>query len=138
MKVKSLTRARLFATPWTVACTKLRRPWDFPGKSTGVGCHFLLQGIFLTQGLKPGLPHCRQTLYRLSHQGSPNLDFNWALKIPQRCHLQDTSKPACGQYKQQARQKRHKRVDEAEPLPRASCLSYVVISPTHCILVRGF
>ena len=33
-------------------------------------CHFLLQGIFLTQGSNPGLPHCRQTLYRLSHQGS--------------------------------------------------------------------
>ena len=37
-------------------------PWDFPGKSTGVGCHFLFQGIFLTQGSNPGLPHCRQML----------------------------------------------------------------------------
>ena len=36
-----------------------------------MGCHFLLQGIFPTQGSKPGLPHCRQTLYSLSHQGSP-------------------------------------------------------------------
>ena len=43
---------------------------DFPGKSTGVGCHFLLQEIFPTQGLNPGLPRCRQTLYPLSHQGS--------------------------------------------------------------------
>ena len=50
-----------------------------------------------------------------------NLDFNWALKIHQRCHLQDTSKPACEEYKQ-ARQKRHKRVDEAKPLPCASYL----------------
>ena len=33
--------------------------------------HFLLQGIFPTQGLNLGLPHCRQTLYCLSHQGSP-------------------------------------------------------------------
>ena len=32
-----------------------------------MGCHFLLQGIFLTRGSNPGLPHCRQTLYRLSH-----------------------------------------------------------------------
>ena len=62
--------AQLFATPWTVACTKLLRPWDFLGKSTGVGCHFLLQGIFPNQGSNPGLPHCRQTLYHLSHQGS--------------------------------------------------------------------
>ena len=52
--------------------TTLLRPWDFPGKRTGVGCHFLLQRIFLTQGSKPGLPHCRQTLYHLSHQGSPS------------------------------------------------------------------
>ena len=44
VKVKPLSHARLFATPWTVACTKLLRPWDFQGKSTGVGCHFLLQG----------------------------------------------------------------------------------------------
>ena len=71
-EVKWLSRARLFATPWTVACTKSLHPWEFLGKSTRVGCHFLLQGIFLTQGSNPGLPHCRQTLYRLSHQGSPN------------------------------------------------------------------
>ena len=44
-------------------------PWDFPGKNTGVGYHFPLQGIFPTQGLNLGLLHCRQTLYRLSHQG---------------------------------------------------------------------
>ena len=44
---------------------------NFPGKSAGVGCHFLFQGIFLTQGLNPSLPHRRQTLYRLSHQWSP-------------------------------------------------------------------
>ena len=37
-------------------------PWDFPGNNTGVGCHFLLQWILLTQGLNPGLPHCRQML----------------------------------------------------------------------------
>ena len=54
-------------------------PWDFPGKSTGVGCHFLLQKIFPTQGSNPGLPCCRQTLYRLSHQGSEVL-INDSLK----------------------------------------------------------
>ena len=37
--------------------------WDFLGKSTGVGCHFLLQETFLTQGLNLGLLHCRQILY---------------------------------------------------------------------------
>ena len=37
-----------------------------------MGCHFLLQGIFPTLGSNLGLQHCRQILYRLSHQGSPN------------------------------------------------------------------
>ena len=41
---------------------RLLCPWDFPGQNTGVGYHFLLQGIFPTQGLNPGLPHCRQML----------------------------------------------------------------------------
>ena len=38
-------------------------------KNTGVGSFSLLQGIFPTQGLTPGLPHCRQFLYQLSHKG---------------------------------------------------------------------
>jgi len=45
-------------------------PWNSPGQNTGVGNRFLLQGIFPTQGLNPGLLHCRQILYQLSHQGS--------------------------------------------------------------------
>ena len=48
---------------------RLLSSWDFPGKNTGVGCHFLLQEIFLTQGSNLGLLHCRQILYHLSHQG---------------------------------------------------------------------
>ena len=60
MNTKLLSRVQLFATPWAVACTRLLHPWDFLDKSTGVGCHFLLQGIFPTQGSNPGLLHCRQ------------------------------------------------------------------------------
>ena len=41
---------------------------DSPGKNIEMGCHALLQVIFLTQGLNPGLLHCRQILYCLSHQ----------------------------------------------------------------------
>ena len=41
----------------------------FPGKNTGVGCNFLIQGLLLIQGSNLGLPHCRQTLYHLNHQG---------------------------------------------------------------------
>ena len=69
VKVKSLSRVQHFATPWTVP-VKLLHPWDFPFKSTGMGCDFLLQGIFPTQGSNPGLLHCRQTLYILSHRGA--------------------------------------------------------------------
>ena len=72
VKVKSLSCVRLFSTPWTGACTRLLCPWNFLGKSTGMDCHFLFQGIFPTQGLNPGLLHCGQTLYHLSHQGSPS------------------------------------------------------------------
>ena len=43
--------------------SRLLCPWDSPGKNTGVGCHFLLQGIFSTQGSKSGLLHCRYFLY---------------------------------------------------------------------------
>ena len=42
---------------------------DSPGKNTGVDCHTLFQGIFPTQGLNPGLPHCRQILYHLGQWG---------------------------------------------------------------------
>ena len=67
MKVK----VKSCLTLWDPMDTRLLRPWDFLGKSTGVGCHFLLQEIFPTQGSNPGLPHWRQTLYRLSHQVAP-------------------------------------------------------------------
>ena len=53
-------------------------PWDSPGKSTGMGCYFLLQGIFLTQWSNPCLLyllHCRQIPW-LSYEGSPNKEIN--------------------------------------------------------------
>ena len=49
--------------PWTIQPTRFLCPWDFPGKNTGVGCHSLLQGIFLTQGSNLLLLHCRWILY---------------------------------------------------------------------------
>ena len=112
MKVKSLSRVRLFATPWTAAyqalpsmgffqarvlewdaiafsinagytcsipgecesCTVVSNsatPRNSPGQNTGLGSFSLLQRIFSTQGSNPGLLHCRQVLYYLSHQGNP-------------------------------------------------------------------
>ena len=57
---------------------RLLCPWNSPGKNTGAGCHFLLQRIFPTQGSNLGLLHCRQILYHLSHQGSPE---GWGKKM---------------------------------------------------------
>ena len=51
----------------------LYSPWNSPGQNTGVGSLSLLQGIFPTQELNPGLSHCRQILYQLSHKGSPRI-----------------------------------------------------------------
>ena len=51
---------------------RLLCPWNFPGENTGVGCHFLLQGIFLSQGLNLGFLHCQQIVYGLSYQGGPS------------------------------------------------------------------
>ena len=51
----------------------LYSPWNSPGQNTGVGCHFLLQGIFPTQGSNPGLLHCWLILYQVSHKGSPGI-----------------------------------------------------------------
>ena len=56
--------------PHELQSTRLLRPWDSPGKNTGVGCHALLRRIFPTQGLNPGLPNYRQILYCLSYQES--------------------------------------------------------------------
>ena len=51
-----LGHVQLFATLWTIAA-RLLCPWDFPGKSTGVSCHFLFQGISPAQGLNSCLLH---------------------------------------------------------------------------------
>ena len=50
----------------------LYSPWNSPGQNTGVGSLSLLQ-TFPTQRSNPGLPHCRQILYQLSHKGSPRI-----------------------------------------------------------------
>ena len=59
----------------------LYSPWNSLGQNTGVGSLSLLQGIFPTQGLSPGLPHCRRILYQLRHMGSPRI-LKWVA-----CHF---------------------------------------------------
>ena len=52
--------------------SRLLCPWNSPGKNTGVSGHSLLQGIFPTQVLNLGLPHCRKIPHLVSHQGYLN------------------------------------------------------------------
>ena len=69
----------------------LYSPWNSLGQNTGVGSFSLLQGIFPTQGLNPGLPHCRRILYQLSRQRSPS--FGCTMKLTSYMHMCITSLP---------------------------------------------
>ena len=64
---QSLSHVQLSATPWNSL-------WNSPGQNTGAGSLSLLEGIFPTQGLNPGLPHCWQILYQLSYQEGMGLN----------------------------------------------------------------
>ena len=66
-QLKSESRSLMFNSLWPHG---LYSPWNSPGQNTGVGSLSLLQAIFPTQGSNPGLLHCRQILYPLSHKGS--------------------------------------------------------------------
>ena len=88
---QSLSCVQLFATPWTASLPSSSVCGDSPGKNTGVGCHALLQGIFLTQGSNAHLLYCRQILYPLSHPESPCLSITEAKKPIHTLHL--ISKP---------------------------------------------
>ena len=78
---QSLGRVQLFATPWTAKAARFLCPWNFPGKVNGVGCYFLLQGIFLTQGLNPGLLHWQADSLPQSYQGSLPLTIPRYLRL---------------------------------------------------------
>ena len=61
------SHVRVYMTTRTIP-TRILCPWDSPGKNTGVFCHFLLQGIFPTQGSNPSLLcllHCKQILIKI-------------------------------------------------------------------------
>ena len=68
-KSKSVSHS-VMSDSYDPGSARLLCPWDSPGKNTGMGCHFLLQGIFPTQESDPGLLHCRQILHQLSYEGS--------------------------------------------------------------------
>ena len=67
----SATKVKVAQSSPTLRPHVIYSPWNSPDQNIGVGSLSLLQGIFPTQGSNPGLPHCRQILYQLSHKGSP-------------------------------------------------------------------
>ena len=83
-EVKSLSRVRLFATPWTVAY-QAPRSKGFSRQEYWSGLPFSSPGDFPDLGIEPGLPHCRQKLYCLSHQ----------VYIPFFCHCYLSSDLFC-------------------------------------------
>ena len=97
------------ATSWTVPA-RLIHPWDFPAKSTGVGCHFLLQGISLTQGSNLGLLHCRHLSVWAAREAlgdlpNPGIEpRSLALQVdslpaePPNCEISHFSKPLRGSF----------------------------------------
>ena len=70
--VRARTRSVMSDSLWPhgLQPTRLLSPWDHPSKNTGVSCYFLLQRVFLTQGLNPCLLYCTRILLQLSHWGS--------------------------------------------------------------------
>ena len=74
---------------WPHGAHRLLCPWTSPGRNTGMGWHSLLQGIFPTQGLNPGLLHCRQILYCLEPPERPlfpygllqNIEYSLCYKV---------------------------------------------------------
>ena len=72
--------------PHGLQTARLLCPWNSPGNKTGVGCHFLLQGIFSTHRANLGFLHCRQILYCLSSKGS--LYTQYQSQIPSKYYFQ--------------------------------------------------
>ena len=83
--VQSLSSVQLFLRPHRLQTTRLLSPCDFPGKNTGVSCHFLLQGILIQprdQTHVPLSPALQVDSLTLSHQGNPKINYIQLKKNP--------------------------------------------------------
>ena len=76
--MKSLSRVRLFATPWTVAY-QAPPSMGFSRQECWSGLPFPSPGDLPDLGIEPGSPALRQTLYRLSYQGRPDKYYHWPM-----------------------------------------------------------
>ena len=95
MRAQSLSRVQPFQ-PHGLYPTRLLCPWDFPDKDSGVGCRFLLQGIFLTQGSSLILLHWQADSLPLTHLGRPDTSVQESKHSPWPLILQGS--PSCQSY----------------------------------------
>ena len=102
------------------------------GKNTGMGCHFLLQGIFPTQGSNLALLHCRQILYHLSHQGSLILNETFPKVVSGGALISVTLKLGCTVDSSGLFEKKH-----SCPCPKIA-QKFSLMSVGIIKLVRGF
>ena len=100
VKVKSLSHAQLFPTPWTVV---YQAPpfMGFSSKNIGVGCYFLPQGLFLIHGSNLGLLHCRQTLYLWA-----TIEALWSQLCSDKKLLKDNDQGTQSQFSETTRRDR--------------------------------
>ena len=92
MKLKVKSRSVMSDSLWPHG---LYIPWNSPGQNAGVGSLSLLQGVFPTQGSDPGLPHCRQILYQLSHKGRHKEDVVHIYNGTQLSHKKEKNNAIC-------------------------------------------
>ena len=111
-----VTQLWLPATPWTAAPQAPLSIGESPGKNTGVGCHALLQGIFLTQGLNTSLLHCRWILYRPSH-----LAETLTCHFSQSCCLQFSQTLPWGPQRGGEGRGARSRLSHCCPVPSGGC-----------------
>ena len=103
--------------PWTVA-PRLLCPWDSLGKNTGVGCHFLLQGIFLTQGWNPCPLHCQLDSLPLRRLQGLLLLLQFSTgETPQAANASGPEKAQPWLWIQQARLLHHLALAQQRPQP---------------------
>ena len=114
-------------------------PWDSPGKSTGVGCHPLLQGLFLIQGLNPHLLHWQGDSLPLSHLGSPSNHVIWSLnylyKLQSTLPILHIRKPGSRWLKRIVKQNTADNEQSQDSHPSASDSKSWTLLPLH---VGGF
>ena len=116
---------------------ELYSPWNSPGQTTGVGSLSLLQGTSQTEGLNPGLPHCRWNLYQLSHKGSQRI-LEWVTyPFSSKSSVQFSHSVVSNSL--WPRELQHSRLPCSLPTPEACSKSCPLVMPSnHTILCHPF